>query len=235
MATSKSKMKLIAFIFSQISILLFGSLVGCWVTVGMRTEELAVGDPQIVLVKDLGITFTVFFVLCFIVTIICYGIYKDNANVNKMLKMMKINPNIENNNKKVVNKKVTTIQESRRVVAPSVVPVQTVAQKPVMITATKTEFKNQPVVNKVPFTNVVPTKTVVNKIVTKPAVKPEVNKVSKTVTTKTVTTNTNVKPTNANNVAATNLKAAPIKQTVVTEVKKAPVKPTVQAKPNLAK
>ncbi len=82
---TKFKSKLISFIFSQISILLFGTLAGCWVTVGMQPQLVSSGDSQIILIRNLGILFTILFIITMILTIVFYMIYKDRLDISKFV------------------------------------------------------------------------------------------------------------------------------------------------------
>lgn len=113
------------FIFSQISILLFGAFVGCWVTVGSRIPELQSGDPQIVLIQNLGIAFTVLFFIFVALTGATFYMYKKskssfrpqtNPTPNKNVAPTKQAPTIILN--KTTNMKIPSMGASK-LVAPS--------------------------------------------------------------------------------------------------------------------
>lgn len=73
-------LKTAAFVLLQASILFFGILVGCWVTVGSRMTALANGDAQITTIRDVGIAFTVLFFISAIACGVTYYLYKDSID-----------------------------------------------------------------------------------------------------------------------------------------------------------
>lgn len=78
------------FVLSQVSILLFGTFVGCWVTVLSRQPELNDGDTQIILIRNLGIAFTVLFFVFLALTGVFYYMYKKSKSTYRP----KANPNV---------------------------------------------------------------------------------------------------------------------------------------------
>lgn len=145
--------KVVSFVFSQLSILLFGVFMGCWVTVSMRSAELDAGNQQVLLIRNLGIAFVVLFVVSMILAITFYLLYKERINVvnvtnkfkrkSKALKEMqessKTNPNLQlstkvvdpNSSKKELDTTVKKIGLENKT-APTAVPriTTTVVSKP---------------------------------------------------------------------------------------------------------
>lgn len=141
MKIKNQTLQVVSFVFSQISILFFGGLLGCWVTVATRSAELASGDRTIQLIRDLGIVFTVFFIISCVVSIVAYFLSKkkvvhldqtkttDNEQ-NKVVKpviknavkpnLLNVNgnANVANNpNSNIINKTVT-VKEVKKTITP---------------------------------------------------------------------------------------------------------------------
>lgn len=141
MKIKNQTLQVVSFVFSQISILFFGGLLGCWVTVATRSAELASGDRTIQLIRDLGIVFTVFFIISCVVSIVAYFLSKkkvvhldqtkttDNEQ-NKVVKpviknavkpnLLNVNgnANVTNNpNSNIINKTVT-VKEVKKTITP---------------------------------------------------------------------------------------------------------------------
>lgn len=91
----KKLFKIAYYTLLQFSILSLGIFVGCWVTVNGSLQSLELKDPQIVAIRDTGISFTILFAISFILTIVSYLFYNSNGSI--LVNISKKNPNLSAN------------------------------------------------------------------------------------------------------------------------------------------
>ncbi len=138
---SKFKSKLVAFIFSQLSILLFGAFVGCAVIIALKVPK--EGWSELTnLIKILGIVFGVLLIISLIISVMAYMIYKGKLDLSKVMSKKESeqkqptsithvkNTTINNGliptkpgQPKLVNKKITIQESSKKIVSPAKKPV----------------------------------------------------------------------------------------------------------------
>lgn len=106
--------KISSFVFFQFSVLFLGTLIGCWVTVAMRNGELIAGNSELILIQNLGISFSALFGVATLVCVVFWFlyrkslIYKDNPEIlysKKAIKQQsKKEKETKKNNKSIIKK-----------------------------------------------------------------------------------------------------------------------------------